>query len=80
MRTARWCAIALLIAPIVDRVLNPGSSDSTVPFFRMPFGGHTIYLNQFFPPSIVDAWIKARPRDFAPAFLECWKIWRERNS
>ncbi len=45
-------AIALLIAPIVDRVLNPGSSDSTVPFFRMPFGGHTIYLNEFFPPSI----------------------------
>jgi ATP-binding cassette, subfamily B, bacterial MsbA len=45
-------AIALLIAPIVDRVLNPAASDSTVPFFRMPFGGHIIYLNQFFPPSI----------------------------
>jgi subfamily B ATP-binding cassette protein MsbA len=45
-------AIALLIAPIVDRVLNPASSDSTVPFLRMPFGGHTIYLNRFFPPSV----------------------------
>jgi len=45
-------AIALLLAPIVDRVLNPASSDSTVPFFTMPFGGHTIYLNKFFPHSI----------------------------
>jgi len=39
-----------------------------------------IEAGQFFPPSIVDGWIKARPLDFAPAFLECWKIWRERNS
>jgi 16S rRNA (adenine1518-N6/adenine1519-N6)-dimethyltransferase len=39
-----------------------------------------IEAGQFFPPSIVDGWIKARPRDFAPAFLECWKIWHERNS
>ena len=39
-----------------------------------------IEAGQLFPPSIVDAWTKARPRDFAPAFLECWKIWRERNS
>jgi 16S rRNA (adenine1518-N6/adenine1519-N6)-dimethyltransferase len=38
-----------------------------------------IEAGQFFPPSIVDGWIKARPRDFATAFLECWKIWRERN-
>jgi 16S rRNA (adenine1518-N6/adenine1519-N6)-dimethyltransferase len=38
-----------------------------------------IEAGQFFPPNIVDGWIKARPREFAPAFLECWKIWRERN-
>jgi len=45
-------AIALLIAPIVDRVLNPATSDSSIPFFKMPFGGHTFYLNKLFPPSI----------------------------
>jgi 16S rRNA (adenine1518-N6/adenine1519-N6)-dimethyltransferase len=38
-----------------------------------------IEAGQFFPPNIVDGWIKARPREFALAFLECWKIWRERN-
>jgi ATP-binding cassette, subfamily B, bacterial MsbA len=44
--------IALLIAPIIDRVLNPASSDSNVPLFHLPFGGHTFYLNNLFPPSI----------------------------
>lgn len=45
-------AIALLIAPIFDRVLNPGTSDSNVPLFHVPFGGRTFYLNNLFPPSI----------------------------
>ena len=39
-----------------------------------------IEAGKFFPTKIVDAWIKARPRDFAPGFVECWKIWREKNS
>ena len=38
-----------------------------------------IEAGRFFPPAIVDGWIKARPRDFAPGFVECWKIWREKN-
>jgi 16S rRNA (adenine1518-N6/adenine1519-N6)-dimethyltransferase len=38
-----------------------------------------IEAGRFFPPTIVDRWIKARPRDFAPGFLECWKIWRAKN-
>ena len=45
-------AIALLIAPIFDRVLNPGTSDSSVPLLHLPFGGPTFYLNNLFPPSI----------------------------
>jgi 16S rRNA (adenine1518-N6/adenine1519-N6)-dimethyltransferase len=35
---------------------------------------------RFFPPAIVNDWIEARPRDFAPGFMECWKIWREKAS
>jgi len=49
-------AVALLIAPIVDRVLRPSISDSTVPFFQVPFGGPTIYLNHFFPHRIHNVW------------------------
>ena len=29
----------------------------------------------FFPPALIAAWIAARPADFAPGFLECWKLW-----
>ncbi|PYI90856.1 MAG: ribosomal RNA small subunit methyltransferase A [Verrucomicrobia bacterium] len=28
---------------------------------------------EFFPTEIVARWVKARPDDFAPGFLECWK-------
>lgn len=38
-----------------------------------------IEAGRLFPPLIVDAWIKARPQEFAPGFIECWKIWREEN-
>jgi len=33
----------------------------------------------FFPPTIVDGWILARPQDFAPGFLECWKAYRRKT-
>jgi 16S rRNA (adenine1518-N6/adenine1519-N6)-dimethyltransferase len=29
---------------------------------------------QFFAPVLVTDWIVARPKDFAPAFKECWKL------
>ncbi|MGE5212798.1 MAG: 16S rRNA (adenine(1518)-N(6)/adenine(1519)-N(6))-dimethyltransferase RsmA [Nitrospirota bacterium] len=34
----------------------------------------------FFTPTIIDGWTLARPADFAPAFLECWKAYRKVNS
>jgi len=48
--------IALIIAPIFDRVLNPAASDSRLELFRVPFSDRTVYLNQFFPPSIHNVW------------------------
>ena len=38
-----------------------------------------IEAGRFFPMTIVDGWIKARPKEFAPGFVECWKTWREKN-
>lgn len=32
-----------------------------------------IEYGQFFPTEVVSAWVKARPDDFAPGFVECWK-------
>jgi len=31
----------------------------------------------FFPSTVVDGWVSARPEDFAPGFLECWKLYRK---
>lgn len=33
-----------------------------------------IQAGGFYPPAIVTEWIKARPDDFAPGFVECWKV------
>lgn len=32
-----------------------------------------IEYGEFFPIEVVSGWVKARPADFAPGFLECWK-------
>ena len=48
--------IALMIKPIVDRVLNPTAPDSNVLLFQFPHGGPAIYLNRFFPSSIHNVW------------------------
>ena len=48
--------IALMIKPIVDRVLNPAAPDSNVLLFTIPNGGPSIYLNRFFPHSIHNVW------------------------
>ncbi len=34
----------------------------------------------FLPPAVIDGWTSARPEDFAPGFLECWKIYRRRQT
>jgi len=32
----------------------------------------------FLAPGVIDGWTSARPDDFAPAFLECWKTYRRK--
>jgi len=39
-----------------------------------------IQAAQWFPVAEIDAWIKARPADFATGFLECWRTARENNT
>jgi 16S rRNA (adenine1518-N6/adenine1519-N6)-dimethyltransferase len=33
----------------------------------------------FFPQTVIDAWVAARPEDFAPGFMECWKVYRRKK-
>ena len=44
--------IALMITPLVDRILNPTSTDSRLPLLRVPGTGHVVYLNSFLPRNI----------------------------
>ena len=32
---------------------------------------------EFFPTDVVSEWVKARPDDFAPGFLECWQAFED---
>ena len=34
----------------------------------------------FFPSDVVSRWVKARPDDFAPGFLECWKAFKHQGA
>jgi 16S rRNA (adenine1518-N6/adenine1519-N6)-dimethyltransferase len=36
-----------------------------------------IELGEFFPTELVSRWVAARPQEFAPGFLECWKALAE---
>ena len=38
-----------------------------------------IETGAFFPETVIDGWVGARPEDFAPGFIECWKVYRQKN-
>ena len=42
--------------------------------FRWPAA--EIEWGDFFPTDAVQAWVAAHPEDFAPGFLECWRVWQ----
>src|SRR6185295_16475265 len=46
----------LLIGPIFDRVLNPGSADAPVYLFTIPGWNHQVYLDNFMPMVIHNVW------------------------
>src|SRR3989440_8240930 len=46
----------LLIGPILDRVLNPGSPSRQMQLFKLPVSGNAIYLQQFVPSHFQNPW------------------------
>ena len=47
---------ALLIGPIFDRVLNPGSADAPVLLVTIPIFHHKVFLSDLMPASIHNVW------------------------
>lgn len=39
-----------------------------------------IEYGEFFPPPIIERWVRARPHDFAPGFLDCWVEYRREGT
>ena len=69
-------------SPLVRLAKLPASERTGQEFIWLYRGEHEgpfqlakseIELGEFFPPTLVASWIAARPRDFAPGFIECWK-------
>lgn len=69
-------------APLERVAKLPASERTGMEFIRLYQGRHDgpfrlarneIELGRFFPPAVVSAWLEARPDDFAPGFVECWK-------
>jgi subfamily B ATP-binding cassette protein MsbA len=48
--------IALMIIPLMDRVLNPATTGRAVALVTLPFTQKTIYLNDFLPDRIQHVW------------------------
>ncbi len=46
----------LLIRPIFDRVLNPGSQEKTIPLFKLPGTERFLNLQQFVPSHFHNPW------------------------
>ncbi|PYK11375.1 MAG: NUDIX hydrolase [Verrucomicrobia bacterium] len=38
-----------------------------------------IETGAFFPENMIDGWVSARPEDFAPGFIKCWKVYRQKS-
>src|SRR5580658_585439 len=46
----------ILLKPVLDRVLNPGSGSENIVLFTMPTSGEPIYLQRFVPTHFHNAW------------------------
>jgi 16S rRNA (adenine1518-N6/adenine1519-N6)-dimethyltransferase len=46
---------------------------------KIAFPAAEIEAVRAFPPDEIEAWVAARPQDFAPGFVRCWRAWKERD-
>jgi 16S rRNA (adenine1518-N6/adenine1519-N6)-dimethyltransferase len=75
--------------PLKRVVKLPASERTGLEFIWLYYGrsegglspdSREIEYGSFFPVTIVNDWIAARPEEFAPGFMECWKAWQAKGS
>ena len=82
---ARELKEELGVTAVLTRVVRLPASDRTGQEFIWLYRGEhegpfelaktEIEYGEFFPTDIISRWVKARPHDFAPGFLECWQAY-----
>jgi 16S rRNA (adenine1518-N6/adenine1519-N6)-dimethyltransferase len=74
----------------LDRIGKLPASEKTGQEFIMVYHGENdgpfsfpceeISAVEFFPTEIVDRWVANKPENFAPGFLECWRLFNAISS
>jgi 16S rRNA (adenine1518-N6/adenine1519-N6)-dimethyltransferase len=74
----------------LDRIGKLPASEKTGQEFIMVYHGEhdgpfnfpweEIRAVEFFPTETVDRWLANKPENFAPGFMECWKLFRTQSS
>jgi 16S rRNA (adenine1518-N6/adenine1519-N6)-dimethyltransferase len=73
--------IKVALQKVVKLPASEGTGQEFIWLYRAEHSGAfkldrgEIETGGFFPPTIVSKWIAARPKDFAPGFVECWKAY-----
>ncbi|HEY1769710.1 MAG TPA: 16S rRNA (adenine(1518)-N(6)/adenine(1519)-N(6))-dimethyltransferase RsmA [Chthoniobacterales bacterium] len=74
--------IATALEAIAKIPASPKTGEEFIWLYRGEYDGalrparSEIEAVKFFPCTLIDEWTAARPEDFAPGFLECWKVYR----
>ncbi len=77
-----------ITAPLMEVARLAASENTGWEFIGLYRGHHNgpfnpaaseIDLVRFFAPEIVAEWVKNRPGDFAPGFLDCWRIYQSQT-
>lgn len=78
--------IAVPLEKVAKLLASPETDNEFIWLYRGDLEGEPrpnrieIEAGAFFAPAIIDGWVAARTDDFTPAFLKCWKIYRERTA
>ena len=73
--------IKVALQKVVKLPASEGTGQEFIWLYRAEYPGAfkldrgEIETGDFYPPAIVSEWIAARPKDFAPGFVECWKAY-----
>jgi 16S rRNA (adenine1518-N6/adenine1519-N6)-dimethyltransferase len=77
--------ISTSLRPVAKLAASEETGQEFIQLYAGEYGGQIepdaaeIDVGRFDPPDVVTAWIAARPGEFAPGFVACWRAFRAAN-